>query len=455
MGAVSDAAVKDLSNRFTGELVRPGDPTYDEDRKVFNGMIDRRPALIARARTASDVAETIKFATKEGLPLSVRGGGHGIAGFAVIDDGVVADCSLMNEVRVDKGARTIVAGAGCRWRDVDGAAGAEGLATTGGTISTTGIAGFTLGGGIGFLAKKFGLACDNLIDAEVVLANGDIVRANEKDNPDLFWAIRGGGGNFGVVTSFTFRAHPVTDITFGLYMWPASQGAEQLAFYRDYAPTTPPDFVSLGMFGTAPPMPFIPESVHGEEVVIIGGLYIGSPEEAESYLKPLASRDPIGSVAMPMPYMVAQQLLDASAPEGVRNYWRSAYMDSVPDEALQIFQDGAPGKKSPMSLVQVINSGPAEEVDNAFPGREHPFLYHLITVWTDPAEDEAQIGWNTKLFNDLKPYSSNSSYLNFVSDEGPKDRVKNSFGAKYDRLVDIKRRYDPTNLFRSNQNIAP
>jgi len=455
MTLISDAALKELSNRFTGDLVRPGDPTYDEDRKIFNGMIDRRPALIARARSAADVAETIKFATAQGLPLSVRGGGHGIAGFAVIDDGVVADCSLMKDVRVDPDARTIVAGAGCRWGDVDGASGAHGLATTGGTISTTGIAGFTLGGGVGFLSKKFGLACDNLIDAEVVLADGSIVRANSKENPDLFWAIRGGGGNFGVVTSFTYQAHPVTDITFSLYMWPADTGVDHLSFYRDYVPTTPPEFVAIGMFGTAPPMPFIDESIHGEEVVIIGALYIGSPEEAAPYIEPIASRSPIGSVSLPMPYMVAQQLLDASAPEGVRNYWRSAFMDSVPDEALQVMTAGAPGKKSPMSLVQLINVGPSPEVDNAFPGREHPFLYHLITVWTDPAEDEAQIGWNTKLSNDLKPYSANSAYLNFVSDDAGPDRVKNTFGKKYDRLVELKRRYDPQNLFRSNQNIAP
>jgi len=454
MPAISDAALKNLSNRFSGDLVRPGDPTYDEDRKIFNGMIDRRPALIARARSSADVADTVRFATSEGLPLAVRGGGHGIAGFAMIDGAVVADCSLMNEVRVDPGARTIVAGPGSRWRDVDGAAGAHGLATTGGTISTTGIAGFTLGGGIGFLAKKYGLACDNLIDAEVVLADGRVVRANDSENPDLFWAIRGGGGNFGVVTSFTFRAHPVTDVTFSLYMWPAADGVEHLSFYRDYVPTTPPEFVALGMFGTAPPMPFIAEEIHGEEVVLIGAIYIGAPEDAEPWLKPIAERAPIGNVSMPMPYMVAQQLLDASAPDGVRNYWRSSYMDEIPDAALEILTAGAPGKRSPMSLVQLINAGPAPEVDNAFPGRNHPFLYHLITVWTDPAEDAEQIGWNTKLSGELSPYSAQSAYLNFIGDEGT-DRVRGTFGEKYERLVELKRRYDPQNLFRYNQNITP
>jgi FAD/FMN-containing dehydrogenase len=454
MGAISDSAIKELSNRFSGDLVRPGDPTYDEDRKVFNGMIDRHPELIARARSAHDVGETIRFATREGLPLAVRGGGHGIAGLAMIDGGVVADCSLLNEVRVDPEARTIVAGAGARWRDVDGAAGAHGLATTGGTISSTGIAGYTLGGGIGFLAKKYGLACDNLIDAEVVMADCSVVRANDKENPDLFWAIRGGGGNFGVVTSFTFRAHPVTDVTFSLYMWPADAGVEHLSFYRDYFPTTPPEFLGIGMFGTAPPMPFIPEDVHGEEVVIIGAIYIGPPDEAAPFLEPIASRAPIGSVSMPMPYAVAQQLLDASSPEGVRNYWRSAYMDSVPDAALEVMTSGAPGKRSPMSLVQLINVGPAPEVDNAFPGRDYPFLYHIITVWTDPAEDDEQIGWNTKLSQDLAPYSTQSAYLNFVG-EADADRIRKTFGSKYERLVELKRRYDPGNLFRHNQNIAP
>jgi len=454
MPTINDSALKELSNRFTGDLVRPGDPTYDEDRKIFNGMIDRRPALIARARSSADLAEAVRFATKEGLPLAVRGGGHSIAGFSMIDDAVIADCSLMNDVRVDTDAKTIVAGPGCRWKDVDGTAGAHGLATPGGTISSTGIAGFTLGGGIGFLAKKYGPSCDNLIDAEVVLADGSVVRANEKENNDLFWAIRGGGGNFGIVSSFTYRAHPVKDVTFSMYMWRAAEGAEQLQFYRDYFPDTPPEFVGIGMMATAPPLPFVAEELHGEEVVMIGAIYLGSPEEAEQWLKPIADRSPIASVSMPMPYMFAQQLLDAAAPDGVRNYWRSSFMDSVPDAATEAIASGSPGKKSPMSLVQLINSGPAPEVDNAFPGREHPFLYHLIGVWTDPAEDDAQIGWNTKLSNDLKPYSADSAYLNFIGDEGS-DRVRRTFGAKYDKLVELKRKYDPQNVFRYNQNIAP
>jgi len=454
MPNISDSAVNDLSKRFSGDLIRPTDTTYDEARAIFNGMIDRRPALIARARTAADIAEIVRFASKEGLPLAVRGGGHSVAGFSMIDDAIIADCSLMNEVRVDPDARTIVAGPGCRWKDVDGTAGAHGLATTGGTISSTGIAGFTLGGGLGFLAKKFGLACDNLIEAEVVLASGEIVKANERENPDLFWGLRGGGGNFGLVTSFTYRAHLVTDVTFSLNMWPAADGLEHIKFYRDYFPDTPPEVVGIAMFATAPPLPFIPEAVQGTEIMMMGTIYIGPQDEAEPWFKPITDRAPIASVAIPMPYMFAQQLLDASAPAGVRNYWRSEFMDSAPDKALEVMADAGPKKGSPMSMIQLINVGPSPEVDNAFPGRDHAFLYHAISVWEDPAEDEKHIGWNKKVGKDLEPFSAQSAYLNFIGDEGS-DRVRKTFGAKYDRLVDLKRTYDPTNMFRYNQNIAP
>jgi FAD/FMN-containing dehydrogenase len=454
MAKISDAAVKGLASGFSGELVRPGDDSYDETRKVFNGMIDRRPALIARARSSADLAATVRFAASEGLPLAVRGGGHSIAGFSMIDDAVVADCSLMNLVTVDPKKQTINAGPGCRWKDVDSTAGAHGLATPGGTISSTGIAGFTLGGGIGFLAKKFGPACDNLIDAEVVLASGEIVRANDRENTDLFWAIRGGGGNFGVVSSFTFQAHPVTDVTFAMFMWPAADGLEHLKFYRDYFPDTPPELAGLGAFATAPPLPFVPEAVQGTEILLVGVVYVGPQDEAEPWLKPVMDRAPIASAVIPMPYMFAQQLLDASAPEGVRNYWRSSFMDTAPDEALEIMTDAGPKKGSPLSMLQFINVGPTPEADNAFPGRDHAFLYHLISVWEDPSEDAQNIGWNKKLAQDLAPYSTQSAYLNFIGDEGS-ERVRNTFGAKYDRLVQIKRKFDPQNLFRYNQNIAP
>ena len=454
MTAISDAAVKELASGFSGELVRPGDPSYDEVRKIFNGMIDRKPALIARARTTADLAATVRFAAKEGVPLAVRGGGHAMAGFSMIDDAIVADCSLMNEVNVDPKAPSITAGPGCRWRDVDGTAGAHGLATTGGTISSTGIAGFTLGGGLGFLSKKYGLACDNLIDAEVVLASGDVVRANANENTDLYWAIRGGGGNFGIVSSFTYQAHPVTDVTFSLFMWPAADGLEHLKFYRDYFPSTPPEVVAIGMFGTAPPLPFIPEQLHGSDAFLMGAIYLGPQDEAEPWLKPVADRAPAASATIPMPYMFAQQLLDASAPEGIRNYWRSAFMDEASDEALKVIADGAATNPSPMSLIQLINVGPSPEADNAYNGREHAFLYHLISVWEDPADDERNISWNTQLSQDLSPFSSKGAYLNFIGDEG-NTRVRNSFGPKYDRLLEIKKKYDPTNMFRYNQNIAP
>ena len=454
MAAVPDSAVRDLSTRFSGELIRPGDDGYDEARTIFNGMIDRKPALVARARNAQDIAETVRFAAAEGFPLAVRGGGHNVAGYSVIDGAVVADCSLMTDVQVNPEAMTIVSGPGCRWKHVDPAAGAHGLGTVGGTISGTGVAGFTLNGGFGFLSKLYGLACDNLLDTQVVLASGDIVRANEGENPDLFWAIRGGGGNFGVATSFTFRAHEVPIVTFAAYLWPASECVDIMRLYRDYIPTTPPEAAAISMYASAPPLPFVPAEMVGSDVVMVGVVFFGTPEEAQPVLRPLVDRSPAASAAMPLPYPVMQTMLDESAPDGIRNYWRSAYMDTPPGEALEAIAAAGPNKGSPLTMIQLINAGPMPEVDNAFPNREFPFLYHVISEWTDPAEDEQHIAWSRGLSRDLAPYSSERGYLNFVGDADA-DRVRLTFGDKYARLVELKRKYDPANLFRHNQNIAP
>jgi FAD/FMN-containing dehydrogenase len=451
---VADAAVQALRSQLSGDVIVPGDASYDEARALFNGMIDRRPALIARVRSAADAAAAIRFAAAEGLPLAVRGGGHSVAGFSMIDGALVVDCALMDQVRVDPDAATIVAGAGCRWRHVDLAAGEHGLATPGGTISDTGIAGFTLGGGFGFLSKRYGLACDNLLQAEMVLANGDIVRVNETSERDLFWAIRGGGGNFGVVTEFTFRAHPVRDVTFGVFLWPGSRAEEEMEHYRDAMPDTPPEAVALAAYVSAPPLPFVPPEAVGTDALLIGVVHLGTPEEAEPVTGLFASRSPMASAVMPLPYPVLQQALDATAPAGTRNYWRSAYMPTPPDEAVRIMAAAGATKGSPMSMIQLINGGPLPEADNAFPNREYPFLYHLLSLWTDPSEDERHIGWNRALARDLAPYASEGGYLNFIGDEGA-DRVRRTYGAKYERLVAIKRRYDPDNVFRHNQNIAP
>ncbi len=454
MATVTDAAVEDLSGRFTGELIRPGDPTYDEARAIFNGMIDRRPALIARARSAQDVAATVRFAVAEGLPLGVRGGGHGVAGFSMVEDGVVIDLSLMRDVAVDTDRQTITAGGGCRWRDVDPVAAQHGLATPGGTVSATGIGGFTLGGGLGFLTKQHGLACDNVVEAEVVLADGSIVRASEEDHPDLFWAIRGGGGNFGVVTSFVYRAYPVPDVAFSAFLWPASEGLDAFRFYRDYMPGTPPEAVSICAYMSAPPMPFVPPEMVGTDAILIGLAYFGTPEAARPVLQPILDRGPAVSATLPLPYPVVQQLLDEAAPEGIQNYWRSAYLEAPPDEALEIMVAAGPDKGSPLTMIQLLNAGPLPDEDNAFPNRQYPFLYHVISAWTDPSENERHIEWSRRLSRDLGPYSSDRSYLNFSAETDP-DRIRAAFGPKYDRLVQVKRTYDPDNVFRNNQNIAP
>jgi FAD/FMN-containing dehydrogenase len=355
---------------------------------------------------------------------------------------------------VDPDARTIIAGGGCRWKDVDPVAGEHGLATPGGTISATGIGGFTLGGGLGFLAKLYGPSCDNLIDAEVVLADGSVVRANENDNPDLFWAIRGGGGNFGAVTSFTYRAYPVTGVTFGAFLWPASEAVDVFGFYRDYIPTTPPQVVALSAYLSAPPLPFVPPEMVGSDAMLIGVVYTGTPEEAQPVMQPILDRSPAASAIMPLPYPVVQQLLDSSAPDGMQNYWRSAFMNTPPDDALEVMAAAGSHKGSPLTMIQLINVGPSPDVDNAFPNREYPFLYHLIAAWPDPAENEQHMAWSRQLAQDLAPYASDGAYLNFTVESDP-DRIRRAYGSKYDRLVEVKRRYDPDNVFRSNQNIAP
>jgi FAD/FMN-containing dehydrogenase len=454
MQTVSDAGIHDLSTRFSGELIRPEDPRYDEARMIFNRMIDRRPALIAQARSAQDVSEAITFATGGGYSVAVRGGGHGVAGFAVADGAVVIDLSLMRDVRVDKDAMAITAGGGARWRDIDPVAFEYGLATPGGTNSGTGIGGFTLGGGVGFLSKLHGLACDNLLDAEVVLANGDIVRANENENPDLFWAIRGGGGNFGVATSFTYRAHPVGMAMFSAFLWPASECVRVMKFYRDYAPTMPREALSLVMYASAPPMPFVPPEMVGQDVVLLGVIHFASPEEAQPYVDAIMELSPPVHASMPMPYPVLQTALDEAAPEGMQNYWRSAFMPSAPDEALEVLAAAGPSKGSPLTMIQLLNIGPMPEVDNAFPNREYPFLYHILSEWPDPSENEEHIGWSRQLSVDMAPYAADGAYLNFTTETDP-DRIRRAYGPKYDKLVEIKRRYDPDNVFHHNQNIAP
>jgi FAD/FMN-containing dehydrogenase len=454
MGTVSDAAVQDLATRFTGELIRPEDADYDAARAIFNAMIDRRPALIARARTAEDVAAAVRFATGEGLDLAVRGGGHAVAGFAMVDGAVVIDLSLMRDVRVDTDAMTITAGGGCRWKDIDPVAFEQGVATPGGTISATGIGGFTTGGGLGFLSKQYGLACDNVIDAEVVLASGEIVHANASSNPDLFWGIRGGGGNFGIVTEFTYRAHPIGPVTFGAFLWPGSDAVDVLRLYRDHMPTTPAEAVAIGMYASAPPLPFVPPEMVGQDVGLIGLVYFGTPEEAQPTIQPLLDRSPAVHAVMPMPYPAVQSALDEAAPDGIQNYWRSAFMDTPPDEALEIIAAAGANKGSPLTMVQLLNVGPMPEMDNAFPNREYPFVYHVISEWFDPSENERHIEWSRKLALDLAPYAKDGMYLNFTTETDP-DRIRRAYGSKYDRLVEIKRVYDPGNVFHNNQNIAP
>jgi len=436
-------------------------PRYDEARKVWNGMIDRRPALIAQCTGVADVRSSVKFAREHDLGVAVRGGGHNVAGTAVCDDGMVIDLSLMKGMRVDSRRCTAQAQPGLLWGEFDRETQTFGLACPGGIVTHTGIAGLTLGGGFGWLQRKYGLTCDNLLSADVVTADGQFLTISDTEHPDLFWGIRGGGGNFGIVTSFEYRLHPVgPQVLAGVLVHPAESAREVLQFYRDYISEVPDELSVFVAMRKAPPAPWMPENIHGSPVVILAVCYAGpSMEEGELILRPLrAFGEPLVDLIRPTAYTAHQGFFDASVHHGLHYYWKSHYMPSLTDDAIEVLATTAWNMRSPGSYSLLFQLGGAigkvNEGDTAFSGRAARHAITLDGVWSD-AEGPDDTEWVRDYLAALQPFSTGGVYVNFLGDEG-RDRVKASYGAeKYDRLVALKNKYDPTNFFRLNQNIEP
>ena len=459
MTTPAQAARQELTE-FRGRLIGPGDADYDEARAVYNAMIDKRPALIARCADADDVATAVGFARDRGLLLAVRGAGHNGAGLGTCDDGVVVDLSLLKDVEVDPANKTVRVGGGCTWSEVDTATNEHGLATPSGIISTTGVGGLTLGGGLGHLTRKYGLTIDNLLEAELVLASGERVRASAGENPDLFWAIRGGGGNFGVVTSFTFRLHEVGTVIGGPTFWPVEQGAEILSAYREFLPSAPRELNGFFAFHTVPPGPPFPEEIHMRKVCGVVWCYVGGEQDAAAAMAPLldAVPAPLMHGVAPMPHPMLQGAFDALYPKGEQWYWRADFVTEIPDEAVAIHQrfgEAMPTLKSTMHMYPI--DGAAHDVgstDTAWSYREANWGSVFAGVDPDPANIGAVRKWSIDYSEALHPYSAGGGYVNMMMDEG-QERVRASYRDNYDRLARIKAQYDPENLFRVNQNIQP
>jgi FAD/FMN-containing dehydrogenase len=445
---------------FKGQLIGPGDGAYEEARQVYNAMIDRRPALVANCAGPDDVAQVVSYARDHDVLLAVRGGGHNGAGLGTCDGGIVADLSLLKGIEVDPGNRTVRVGGGCTWGEVDAATGEHGLATPSGIISTTGVGGLTLGGGIGHLTRKCGLTIDNLLEAEVVLTSGERVRASSDENPDLFWAIRGGGGNFGVVTSFLFRLHEVGTVIGGPTFWSVEQGAEVLAAYREFLPSAPRELNGFFAYTSVPPGPPFPEELHLRKVCGVVWCYVGGADEAAEAMAPFlnALPEPLLHGVQPMPHSALQTAFDGAYPKGEQWYWRADFVKEIPDEAVAAharFGPEMPTWKSTMHLYPI--DGAAHDVgplDTPWAYRDANWGSVFAGVDPDPANTESIRNWSVDYFDALHPYSAGGAYVNMMMDEG-QERVRASYGGNYDRLAGIKAKYDPGNTFRINQNIEP
>jgi FAD/FMN-containing dehydrogenase len=445
---------------FAGRFTTPDDAGYDKARAVYNAMIDRRPALIAHAADPRDVAGVVSFAAANDLLLAVRGAGHNGAGLGTVDDGIVLDLAALKSIEVDPGNRTVRVGGGCTWGEVDAATGAHGLATPSGIISTTGVGGLTLGGGLGHQTRRCGLTVDNQLEAEVVLASGETVTASATENPDLFWAIRGGGGNFGVVTSFLFRLHEVGTIVGGPTFWAIEDSAEVLRAYRDFLPSAPRELNGFFAFVSVPPAPPFPEELHLRKVCGVVWCYSGAPEDAAAAMAPLleATPEPLLHGVGEMPLPALQGAFDPVYPAGDQWYWRADFVKEIPDAAVAAhakFGAEMPTWQSTMHLYPI--DGAAHDVDasdTAFAYRDAVWGSVFAGVDKDPANAEKIKRWCVDYFEALHPYSAGGAYVNMMMDEG-QERVRASYGPNYDRLTRVKATYDPGNLFRVNQNIVP
>ena len=460
MTKLPSTKVEELRRNISGQVVLPEDAAYDDARRIWNAMIDKRPALIVRCASTADVARAVNFARDSGLLLAVRGGGHNIAGNAVCDGGIVIDLSQMRAAKVDPGSRRITIEGGATLADLDAATQAHGLATPVGINSTTGVAGLTLGGGFGWLSRKHGMTIDNLESAEVVTAAGTVVRASASEHPDLFWALRGGSGNFGVVTRFEFRLHPIgPDVLSGLIVYPFSEAKPVLRQYREFAAKAPDELAVWTVLRRAPPLPFLPEKMHGKEMVALALCYAGDPVRGEALIAPLRKfGNPVGEHVGVQPYAAWQQAFDPLLTAGARNYWKSHNFSTLDDRLFDAVIEYI--GKLPSSQCEIFfgaiggaTTRPAPD-SAAYAHRDAQFVMNVHGRWDDAADDERCMRWARDFFNASAPFASGGVYVNFLTaDEG--DRVRGAYGPNYDRLAQVKRKYDPANLFRVNQNIAP
>jgi FAD/FMN-containing dehydrogenase len=452
----------ELDAAFQGQQFRPGHAGYDEARAVYNGMIDKRPALVARCSGVADVVDAVNLARERRLPLAVRCGGHSVAGKGVCDDGILVDLSGMKGVQVDANRRTARANAGVLWGEFDRETQLFGLATPGGRMTTTGVGGFTLGGGYAWLSTKHGLACDNLISAQVVTADGRVVTASEDENADLLWGLRGGGGNFGVVTSYEFKLHELGPIVMaGLVVHPIDGARDVARAWREWVQSAPEAVCSALGILLAPPEPFVPPEVQGTPVLGVLAMYAGDPDEGEQVLRPVKQEigPPVVDLIDRIPYTAFQAIVDPFSPKGWLNYHRGEHLAGLPDDAIDAYVEHGARVKSPMSQTIVFRHGGAiarvPDDATAASHRDAPYMWHPIACWGDAADTEREIAWVRESSAAMAPFTTGGVYLNFEQDEG-EDHVRAGYGAdKYARLVALKDAYDPGNLFRINQNIAP
>ena len=442
-------------------MLTPGDPGYDTARTVFNGAIDRHPAAIARCTGPDDVIQAVNFARDQGVLVSVRGTGHNVAGYAVCDDGLVIDLSRMKGIDVDPAARTVRVEAGCNWGEVNDALQPHGLAATGGFVSVTGVGGLTLGGGLGWLVRKHGLALDNLLSAKVVLADGRLVTASSRENDDLFWALRGGGGNFGVVTSFEFKAHPVGTVLAGITLHPARNARAAISRWRDLEATAPDASTQGALLFHFPDDPTAPEPMRGAALVGLGGVYAGPLDEGETLLRPLREYGPpLVDTFQQMPYNTAQRMADFLWPSGLHGYWKSSYLTSLSDAAIDVVASFFETVPSPRTVIVLEHNGDGAwesvaESETAFGSRAWPYNFVVTSAWTDPKDTDRNVTWTRELFKAMRPFAAEGAYVNYLGGDEGVDGVRAAYGTKLARLAMLKSKYDPTNLFRMNQNIAP
>jgi FAD/FMN-containing dehydrogenase len=449
--ALDEAAVTTLGASFSGFLVRPGDDGYDDARRLHNALVDKRPILIARCRGVADVVDALALGRASGLDVSVRGGGHNVAGRALAEGGVVIDLSLMKGIHVDPKRRRALVQGGVTWREFNRETGLHGLASTGGVISTTGVAGLTLGGGLGWLMGTHGLSVDNLRSIQLVTASGDVLDASEGGEPDLFWAVRGGGGNFGIAVSFEFELHPVDEVVGGLVAYPFTQAAEALRRFRDFAPAASDELAV---------MPLLVHAPDSEPIVAFAMCHAGEREAAQAEIGPLLNvGTPLFTDVGPMPYPVVNTLLDAGFPPGVLNYWKSSFLDGLSDDLIDTLVEQFAACPSSMTGIAIehfhgaVTRVPVEAT--AVPHRDPGFNFLIASVWIDPESTEKNIAWTRETYAAVAPHFRALRYVNYLDDDDAGDAVATAFGSNYERLAEIKRKYDPANVFRSTHNIEP